>query len=171
MSILNVGAFLLQFFATRNGFVIIGVQSGVGERIRCDIQNPHYEGTIAQNEARSRKFPVVSFAHKKTRAKAHDYISFCSREALARVHCVPCYAGDGFSCGEMLGAGRTTPLAGAGVGFSLFGSIFGGRRSSSGWPAMSALISDASSDSRSSSASAIRINASRFSIRIAFARW
>src|SRR5207249_4557150 len=53
------------------------------------------------------------------------------------------YAGDGFSCGEMLGAGRTTPLDGAGVGFSFFGSAFDERRSSSGWPAMSILISAA----------------------------
>src|SRR5438094_2346602 len=80
------------------------------------------------------------------------------------------YAGEGFSCGEIPGVGRTTPFDGTGVGFSFSGSTFGERRSSSGCPAISNLTSAASRDSRSSSASAIRISASRFSERILFAR-
>src|SRR5262252_2667083 len=80
------------------------------------------------------------------------------------------YAGDGFSCGQMLGLGRTTPFDGTGVGFSFLGSTRGERRSSSGLPAISILISAASSDSRSSSASAIRISASRFSLKMFLAR-
>src|SRR5205823_14997866 len=80
------------------------------------------------------------------------------------------YAGEGFSCGEIPGVGRTTPFDGTGVGFSFSGSTFGERRSSSGCPAISNLTSTASRDSRSSSASAIRISASRFSTRIFLAR-
>ena len=69
--------------------------------------------------------------------------------------CPDAYAGAGRSCCGGIGAGRTV-FAGAGVGFSVFGSALRGRRSSSGCPAISSLISAASSDSRSSSASAIR---------------
>src|SRR5262249_46215259 len=111
---------------------------------------------------------IKTNSHKKG-TKKHK--KFCAFLCLLWLFPDFPYAGDGFSCGEMLGAGRTTPFDGTGVGFSFLGSTRGGvRRSSSGWPAISILISDASNDSRSSNASAIRTSASRFSLRMFFAR-
>src|SRR5262245_35686836 len=116
---------------------------------RRDVRDSvHVYGFLMQKRKAfvTRALMIQTSGHESTKARRSKIPDF--------------YAGDGFSCGEMLGAGRTTPFDGTG-GFSFLGSTRGDRRSSRGWPAISILISAASNDSRSSNASAIRIRASR----------
>src|SRR5262249_27827598 len=133
----NVCPLLFDFLTTCYCPLAIEIVTSVRKGIWRHIQNSHDRSTLAEMKRRPAESPCVWISHAKKKSLCDlcpgDSNTRARKHKGAKFEIPDSYAGDGFSCGEMLGAGRTTPFDGTGVPcFSFLGSTRGDRRSSNG---------------------------------------